>query len=360
MWRTLQRAAGGFRRRSSEMSKLQEIRAIMPPMKRFGALLTLAFSIVRSDGARPVALDDYYRIETAATPAISPDGRWVAFVRNTLIEAENQRHSEIWLSPYDGSAPASRLTSPAFSASAPRWSPDGKLLAFHSTRKAPGVEGDTWSLRMDRPGGEAFQIPGVGGSPIFSTENRWIAFTRKTPPPGKPHDLTPAERQLEQRFKGRIYDWMNIRFDGRGYLPDPRDPAVTPPSELYVVARDGGSPKQLTHLGVDVAAAAWRPDSGALALTANSHQRDEYLYERADLWVVDLNGQIRRLTDDGYEYDSPAWSPDGRSLVFRRRQSLNQVIQAKQNFGGAGDIYRLPSDRCKMTNSPAALCLHPN
>jgi len=329
-------------------------------MKRFGALLTLAFSIVRSDGARPVALDDYYRIETAATPAISPDGRWVAFVRNTIIEAENQRHSEIWLSPYDGSAPASRLTSPAFSASAPRWSPDGKLLAFHSTRKAPGVEGDTWFLRMDRPGGEAFQIPGVGGSPIFSPDNRWIAFTRKTPPPGKPHDLTPAERQLEQRFKGRIYDWMNIRFDGRGYLPDPRDPAATPPSELYVVARDGGSPKQLTHLGVDVAAAAWRPDSGALALTANSHQRDEYLYERADLWVVDLNGQIRRLTDDGYEYDSPAWSPDGRSLVFRRRQSLNQVIQAKQNFGGAVDIYRMPSDGGKMTNMTADWDLIPD
>src|SRR5207248_2335956 len=138
--------------------------------------------------------------------------------------------------------------------------------------------GDIWFLRMDRPGGEAFQIHGVGGSPLFSPDNRWIAFTKSAPPPAKPRDLPPFEKQLEQRFKGRMYDWMNIRFDGRGYLPDPRDPAATPPVELYVVAREGGTPKQLTHLGVDVKSASWRPDSGALALAADSHQRDEYSY----------------------------------------------------------------------------------
>ena len=69
-----------------------------------------------------------------------------------------------------------------------------------------------------------------------------------------------------------------------------------------MVAREGGAAKQFTHLNVDVTAAAWRPDSGALALIADSHQRDEYSYERTDLWIVDFEGQIRRLTDDGFEY----------------------------------------------------------
>src|SRR5438132_774421 len=263
-------------------------------MRRIAALLVLlAISCI----ARPLTLDDYYRIETAATPAISPDGRWVAFVRNATIEAENQRHTEIWLSPADGAAPAIRLTSPAFNASAPRWSPDGKLLAFRSTRKAPGAEGDIWFLRLDQPGGEAFQIAGVAETPIFSPDNRWIAFTKKTPPPAKPRDLSPTEKLLAQRFKGRVYDWMNIRFDGRGYLPDPRDPAATPPLELYVVAREGGTPRLVTHLSFDVTTAVWRPDSGALALIADSHQRDEYSYERPDLWITDVEGHVRRLTD---------------------------------------------------------------
>jgi dipeptidyl aminopeptidase/acylaminoacyl peptidase len=322
-------------------------------MQRLAACLLLALSIPRSEAARPLKLEDYYRIETASTPAISPDGRWVVFVRNTIIEPENHRHTELWMAPSDGSAAAFRLTSPAFDASAPKWSPDGKLLAFHSARKAAGNEGDVWFLRMDRPGGEAFQIPGVGGAPIFSPDNRWIAFTKKTPPEVKPPEVSPFEKETEQRFKGRMYDWMNFRFDGRGYLPDPRDPAATPPLELYVVAREGGTPKQLTQLGVDVRAAAWRPDSGVLALVADSHQRDEYSYERADLWTVDLAGKIRRLTDDGYEHDSPAWTPDGRWLVFRRQQSLNQIIQTRQNHGAAVDLYRMPVEGGQITNLTA-------
>ncbi|HEY2014631.1 MAG TPA: S9 family peptidase [Bryobacteraceae bacterium] len=330
-------------------------------MKSPGAILLLALAALSQAAARPLTLNDYYRVETASATAISPDGRWIVFVRNSIVEAENQRHTELWIAPADGSSPAARLSSPAFNASAPRWSPDGKLLSFRSNRKAPGAEGDIWFLRMDGPGGEAFQIPGVEGAPLFSPDNRWIAFTKKTPPPkGAPRDVSPAERVLEQRFKGKMYDWMNTRFDGRGYLPDPRDPAATPPSELYIVPREGGAPKQLTKLGVDVVTAAWRPDSAALALVADSHQRDEYSYERADLWTVDLQGQVRRITDDGFEYDSPAWSPDGRSLVFRRRQSLSQIIQARQNHGAAVDLYRMPAEGGALTNLTAEWDLIPD
>src|SRR5580692_6708914 len=108
---------------------------IIAPMKKLSAwILLLPLGSVYAAG-RPVQLGDYYRVETAGTPAISPDGRWVVFVRNTTVEAENQHHSELWMSPADGSAPAVRLTTPAFSASAPKWSPDGKLLSFRSARR---------------------------------------------------------------------------------------------------------------------------------------------------------------------------------------------------------------------------------
>jgi len=321
-------------------------------MKSLAVLALLGSCAVRSEAGRPLDLEDYYRIESASAPAISPDGRRAVFVRTNIIEAENRRHTELWISPSDGSSPAMRLTSAGSNASAPRWSPDGKLLVFRSDRSAEGATGDIWFLHMDAIPNDrdAFQIPGVGGMPIFSPDNRWIAFTKKTPPPPDPPAESPFEKQLDQRFKGKMYDWMSIRYDQRGYLADPRDPHATPPAELYVVAREGGAAKQLTHLNVDVTAAAWRPDSGALALIADSHQRDEYSYERADLWIVDLDGQIHRLTDDGYEYKSPTWSPDGKNLAFLRSQGLNLILEAHQKYGAAVDIYRMPAAGGAMKN----------
>src|SRR5580693_3695768 len=82
---------------------------IIAPMKILGVwILLLPLGGIYAAG-RPVQLADYYRVETAGTPAISPDGRWVVFVRNTTVEAENQHHSELWISPSDGSTPAIRL-----------------------------------------------------------------------------------------------------------------------------------------------------------------------------------------------------------------------------------------------------------
>lgn len=298
--------------------------------------------------ARPVELADYYRVETLNGTALSPDGRTVAFVRTFIVESENRRHSEIWTVPADGSAPPRRLTNPAFSSSAPRWSPDGALLAFTSRRPIAAPGGPTtesvWFLRMDQPGGEAFQIPGVGGTPLFSPDNKWIAFTKAVPPaaPRAASAKTPFETLTDERFKGRMYDWMNARFDGRGYLPDPRDPYATPPQELFVVARDGGTPRQLTTQGVNVSGPSWRPDSHALVFTSNLTDRDEHVYERADIFTVDLDARVTRVTNDGNDHESPVWAADG-SILALRQQSLTEVIAKKQPFGSPTDLYRFPA-----------------
>ena len=110
---------------------------------------------------------DWYKVTAVSTPVLSPDGGKVAFTVTTVREAENRRHSEIWVAPTSG-GDAARYTSPAFESSAPRFSDDGKTLYFTSQR--PGGRGTTWALRMDQPAGEAYQPTGepqirAGSSP---------------------------------------------------------------------------------------------------------------------------------------------------------------------------------------------------
>jgi len=297
--------------------------------------------------ARQLTLEDYYRIVSVQAPAMSPDGKWVAFVRSTIVEAENRRQGELWIVPADGSAPARRISDPALNVTAPRWSPDGQLLSFTGRRRgAPADDegGSIWFVRADRLDEPAVHIRGVEGTAIFSPDNKWIAFTKKIAKPKAPTYASDGEKVINERFKGKAYEWIQYRFDQRGYLPDPRDPAATPPEELFVVSRDGGEAKQLTTTGVTVSGVAWRPDGGALAFIANEFQRDEYVYPRADLWTVTLEGKTTRLTNDGYDHDSPAWSPDGRTIAMRREQGLSAVIAAKQNYGAPNDVFIVAAD----------------
>ncbi|MDH3223125.1 MAG: S9 family peptidase [Gemmatimonadota bacterium] len=303
-------------------------------------------------------LEDYYRIIRPTGVAVSPAGSRVAYTRSQVLEDENRTHSEIWLASLADSTAPFRLTSPVTDASDPRWTPDGRLLAFSSSR---GGSDGTWFLRLDRPSGEAFQIDGLRGRPLFDPTGRRFAFLEDVAPDGDPEGagagtpaaaspLTPGEERILARFDGRAYDWMNYRFDRQGYLPDPRDPAATPPAQLFIMPATGGEPRQLTDLPVDVMSPVWRPDGEALAFVADAHARDEHSYEQADLWTVSMGGQVTRLTDDEYNYGAPDWAPGGTRLVVRGNVGLDVVIRERWDNGAPIDLFVFHADGSERLN----------
>jgi dipeptidyl aminopeptidase/acylaminoacyl peptidase len=305
---------------------------------------------------RPWQSTDYYRLNVVSNPALAPDGRRVAFVLTTVVEDKDRRHTEIWMAPADGSAPAFRYTSPSTEASSPRWSPDGSLLAFSSKRE--GSDDDVWFLRTSAPGGEAFQIKGVHAMPVFSADGRWLAYTWRGDEPDSvkkeawrtrvsPSAITHGPDP--KRFDGRVYTSIPVVADERGYLP-PRE--TRRPSHLYLVPLAGGTPRQLTSGELSQTSPAWSPDGKTIVFeqdsTENQEVRDDTHPALFLLTVAD--GTTRALRTGFAQSSSPAWSPDGKTIAF----------VCSKGRGMENDICVIPAAGGTARNLTADWSLDPN
>lgn len=295
---------------------------------------------------------DWYRLTTLASPAVSPDGKLVAFTVTTVRESENKRHSEVWVVPTSGGEPA-RYTSPSTESSNPRFSPDGKYLLFNSTR--PGSRARTWALRMDQPGGEAMEMTdypngsvtrdksfAVWSEPVTpdtsadSTRRRdaWSAMQPMARPP-----YGAVTQPLDsKRFDGRHIYEMRYKANGQGFLPGPREARVYRPAQIWVQRFDGSPKRQLDTTSYSrrnatvspdgkwvafVADPMLRPDSvvdaerDSLARLPYDAKRDEAPRNDADVFVVAIRGGTPRrvTTGSGNERDL-GWSPDGKRISF--------------------------------------------
>ena len=289
---------------------------------RFALALTLAAAPLAAQTPRPWRATDYYKLATVGTPALSPDGRYVAYMVTTVVEDKDRRHNEIWLARTDGSGKPFRLTSPTTEASGPVWSPDGALLAFTSRRE--GAPDNVWFLRMQGPGGEAYQITGVKGAPRFAPDGQTVLFTWQGDEPDSlktqawrtrvsPTAITRGPDP--KRFDGRVYTSLPFKADERGYLA-PRE--TRRPAHLYAVAVAGGTPRQLTRGDIAPDDAAWSPDGRRIAFVLDSTDAQEIVAQsRPELYVLQLaDSSLRRITTGFVSSTSPAWSPDGATIAF--------------------------------------------
>ena len=295
---------------------------------------------------------DWYKVTTLSGPAVSPDGKLVAFTVTTVRESENKRHAEVWVVPSAGGE-AVRYTSPSTESSNPRFSADGKYLLFNSTR--PGSRARTWGLRMDQPGGEAMEMndypngslprdksfavwsePVTPDSSADSTRGRdqWAGMQGIARPP-----YGAITQPLDgKRFDGRHVTEMRYKANGQGFLPGPRDARVWRPAQIWMQKFDGSAKQQIettvysrrnATVSPDgkwiafVADPALRPDSvveaerDSLARLPYDAKRDEAARNDADIFLVPVTGgQPKRLTTTNGSEGDLAWSPDGKRITF--------------------------------------------
>lgn len=269
---------------------------------------------------------DYYRLQNVGDVAVRPTGDMVAFTVTRMIEEDNERHTDVWIQPLRSGRPdgdAIRFTDPTEDSSDPVWSPDGSLLAFESRRGED--PNPVWFLRVGGPGGEAFHIEGVEGTPAWSPDGDRIAYVKAPEEEGE-DEVGPREgwiapdavtRTLDrERFDGRVI--TSTRYKRDGVLTLLPHYSVREKRQLFVVSADGGEPRQLTDLPFNVGSPVWSPDGRYLFFTGDEHEDDEARRERTgDIWAVAAQGgSVRRLTTNpGSEY-APAVAPDGGAMAF--------------------------------------------
>jgi dipeptidyl aminopeptidase/acylaminoacyl peptidase len=293
---------------------------------------------------------DWYRLTTLSSPAVSPDGKWVAFTVTTVRESENKRHAEVWMVAAEGGEPI-RMTSPSMESSSPRWSPDGKLLLFSSSR--PSSKARTWGLRIDRPAGEAFEVDSLpagsysrdGKLVVWADTVEWKRDTTAKDPYEKMQPMArPPFKAITKpidaaRFDGRHIVDLGYKFNGQGFLPAPKEARRWNPAQIWVRPVEGGPKRQLTSAVYSHREVTVSPDGRWIAFVADSRLRSDSVAQAeqdsirrakydpklseaprnpTDVFVIPVEGgEPRRLTTVTGDEGDLEWSPDGTKLAYQ-------------------------------------------
>src|SRR5262245_41804327 len=286
-------------------------------------LITFLLSIVTlAQSKRPITFDDLISIKRLADAQISPDGRQVAYVVNAIDKNLNRGKRSIWVVATDGGEPRQLITSDK-NDDTPRWSRDGKQIAFLSTRDgAPQIyvasaEGSSPRKITNAPAGVS--------EFIWSPDAKMFAFITEVYPDCGSLDC--VGKRLEAEEKSKVKAVIADRLLYRHWDSFKRGKR----NHLFVVQIDDGQPRDLTPGDYDVppfslgdpTAFDFAPDSSEVVFARNT-DKVEATSTNSDLFIVSINGgEARRITGNNPGSDTtPRYSPDGKYIAYRS-QSRN-------------------------------------
>lgn len=271
------------------------------------ALLLLAAAPLHAQqSGRPLQIDDLYRVRDVRDPQRSPDGRWVAYTVTTADSTTDRNDTDVWMVSWDGRETL-QLTSTPAGESRPRWSPDGRYLAFLSSRQ-DSDGGQVWLL--DRRGGEARRLTEVKGGVsdyAWSPDGARLVLVARDP---EQADSAGGGKGDDERPEPIVVDRYQFKSDGDGYL----DSRAT---HLYLYDVAARRLDTLTAGRYDERQPAWSPDGTRIAFVTKRGD-DPDRSNDTNVWVVEARpgAAPRQLTTHPGSDGDPAWSPDGRSIAY--------------------------------------------
>ncbi len=284
--------------------------------KRVSIAAVLALAAAPS-GARPdpapsarFAPRDLFGLEVATDPRISPDGRYVAYVRRQNDPMTDRAVPSIWLIDTRTGAHTPLVAGPGAHTS-PRWSPDGRRLAYVSATEGGSAQ---LFVRWMEGGATArvTNLPDTPGSLSWSPDGRRIAYTLFVPDEGtKLGAAEPKPEGAKWAEPLQVIDRVTFRSDGQGVLK-PGAP------KIFVVPAEGGAARQLTFGRYhDEGPLSWSPDGATIYFSADRTPGWERNAQESEVHALDAaTGAIRTLTARKGPDGEPVASPDGARIAY--------------------------------------------
>ncbi len=290
----------------------------------------------QSPSPRPITVEDALKIREVHDPQLSPDAKWLAYTVTTPKLKDDSNKERIWMLPIPASstAPAEPipLTSEDASSTHPRWSPDGKYIAFLSGRNDEKTQ--IWLL--NRLGGEAEKLTDTAQDVeefYWSPDGRRLALLLRDPTPEELEDAKDKAADKDDADSGAnasddksdkdkkkkadkpwVIDRLQFKQDVHGYLDRRR-------THIYIFDLASKSVTQITSGDYDDSAPAWSPDGQQIAFSSNRSTPDPDANYNEDIWVVsagnaDKGAHLTKISSSLGEDHSPSWSPDGKLIAF--------------------------------------------
>ena len=278
------------------------------------ALACLPGSIANAQESRRFTVDDLLKVRRVGDPQISPDGKRVAFTIGEVNWDANKVVTQIYVMSIGG-GDLKQLTNASSSSTFPRWSADGKRIAYING-------GQLWTMENDGDKKDRVtRYSANAAAPVWSPDGKWLAFTADVYPECNDEDCNQKKDEAAEKSPVKAHITTRLLFR---HWDEWRDVKRT---HVFVVSSKGGAARDLTAgdfdsppyaaaTGVDY---SFSPDGREIAYVRNP-DKVEAISTNSDIYVVpiSLDGPAKNITIKNRGYDvSPIYTRDGKYIVYR-------------------------------------------